>query len=306
MKKMLILIMVLSLISTVSVAGLAATKEIAVLTPYLASVTTNKMIQSFKAEAEANGWHVTVIDTKGDFNALANRYEDVIAQGVDAIVMGMGDPNQLKKQIKMANEAGIPVFGGDAGYIPGIECNVTSNNYVLAAQNTSYLFNKIKQGKVVKLYHSAHPGVYKREVVFDAIAASRDDIEVVAEHFVQVPGPIEDARKAMQSILLANPDIDAVWAAWDEPAIGAALAIQQAGLEDKIVVVGIDGTSQALEMIKKGSPIIATVKQDFEAMGKILVDQIKKVFAGKEVTDKIIYAPSVLITRDNVDKYLNN
>jgi len=305
MKRFTILLLVVCLVMVFSLSTLAGGKRVAVITPYLASVTTNTMIQSFKEEAEREGWEVTVYDTKGDFNELANRYEDVIAQGVDAIVMGMGDPNQLKKQIKMANEAGIPVFGGDAGYIHGIECNVTSNNYVLAAQNTSYLFNKIGKGKVVKFYHSAHPGVYKREIIFDAIAASRDDIEVVAEHFVQVPGPIEDARKAMQSILLSHPDVNAVWAAWDEPAIGASLAIKQAGLEDEIVVVGIDGNSQALEMIKKGSCIKATVKQDFEAMGKILVEQIKRVFSGKGVSDKIIYAPSILITESNVDEFLN-
>lgn len=305
MKKVTVLFLVLALVMVFTITSLAVEKRIAVLTPYLASVTTNTMIQAFKDYAEDEGWKVTVYDTKGDFNALANRYEDVITQGVDAIVMGMGDPNQLKKQIQQAEEAGIPVFGGDAGYIPGMECNVTSNNYVLAAQNTSYLFNKIKGGKVVKLYHSAHPGVYKREVIFDAIAESRDDIEVVAEHFVQVPGPIEDARQAMQSILLSNPDVDAVWAAWDEPAIGAALAIQQAGLEDEIVVVGIDGNSQALEMIKKGSSIKATVKQDFKAMGRILVEEIKRVFAGQGVSDKIIFAPSILITESNVDKYLN-
>lgn len=306
MKKIIILLMVVCLVVVFSLSLLAAGKDIAVLTPYLASVTTNTMIESFREEAEKEGWEITVYDTKGDFNELANRYEDIIAQGVDAIVMGMGDPNQLKKQIKMANEAGIPVFGGDAGYIDGIQCNVTSNNYILAAQNTSYLLDKINGGKVVKFYHSAHPGVFKREVVFDAIVDSRDDIEVVAEHFVQVPGPIEDARQAMQSILLANPDIDAVWAAWDEPAIGASLAIQQAGLEADIIVFGIDGNSQALEMIKKGSPIKATVKQDFAAMGTILVEQIKRVFAGKEVSDKIIYAPSILVTESNVEQFITD
>jgi hypothetical protein len=41
-----------------------------------------------------------------------------------------------------------------------------------------------------------------------------------------------------------------VWAAWDEPAIGATQAIQAAG-RNEIVVTGIDGTSQASDMIKR-------------------------------------------------------
>jgi len=304
MSKKLILSMLILFVFISSFSIAAQEKEIAVLTPYLQSVTTNEMIRSFEEKAENEGWNVRVIDTKGDFNQLANRYDDVISQGVDAIVMGMGDPNQLKQQIASANEAGIPVFGGDAGYIEGMEMNVTSNNYVLAAQNASYLFNKIGSGKIVKFYHSAHPGVHKREIVFNAMVESREDIEVVAEHYVQVPGPIEDAMQAMQSILLSNPEIDGVWAAWDEPAIGASMAIKQAGRQGEITVVGIDGNSQALEMINEGSSLKATVKQDFSAMGDILVEKIKMVFAGEELTDRIYYAPSAIITEDNVDQFM--
>ncbi len=301
MKKLTIILLAMVLL----VSFVFSAKTVAILTPYLASVTTNTLIKALEEFGENEGWKVTVIDTKGDFGALANRWEDVIAQGVDAIIMGMGDPNQFKKQIAMADEAGIPVFGGDAGYIDGMICNVTSNNYTLSAQITSYLFDKLEgQGKLVKFYHSAHPGVRKREIVFDAIEESIPDIEIVAEHFVQVPGPIEDARKAMQNILLANPNpgnINAVWAAWDEPAIGAMLAIMEAGRQDEIIVVGIDGNEQALEMIKKGSCIKATVKQDFVAMAQIITDQVKKVFNGEEVTDKIFYAPSILMTKDNIE-----
>lgn len=283
----------------------ATPKRIAILTPYLASVTTNEMIQAIVAFAREKGWEATVIDTKGDFGALANRWEDVIAQGVDAIVMGMGDPNQFKKQIEMANAAGIPVFGGDAGYIEGMVCNVTSNNYVLSAQITSYLIDKLQgKGKIAKLYHSAHPGVQKREVIFDAIVKNTPGIEVVAEHWVQVPGPIEDARQAVQNILLAHPDLNAIWAAWDEPAIGAALAIKEAGKEGQIIVTGIDGNRQALEMIRDGSPIIATVKQDFVEIARILVEQIEKVFNGEEVQERVLYAPSPLVTRENVEQFL--
>ncbi len=301
MKKFLLTLIFVTLLIT---AGFSA-KTVAVLTPYLSSVTTNTMVKALEEFAAEKGWEMNVIDTKGDFGALSNRWEDVIAQGVDAIVMGMGDPNQLKRQIKKAYDAGIPVFGGDAGYIEGMECNVTSNNYVLSSQITSYLMDQIQgKGNIVKFYHSAHPGVRKREIIFDAMAQSLPDIKIVAEHFVQVPGPIENARQAMQSILLANPnpgDITAVWAAWDEPAIGASLAIIEAGRQKEIMVVGIDGNDQAIEMIKKGMPIKATVKQDFVGMAKIIVEQIQRVFDGKAVSDKILYAPSILVTEANAE-----
>jgi ribose transport system substrate-binding protein len=307
MRKFIYILMVLVFFFS-CMGAFGAVKRIAILTPYLASVTTNEMIQSIKKYAKQQGWKVTVIDTKGDFNVLANRFEDVIATKVDAIVMGMGDPNQLKTQIAKAERAGIPVFGGDAGYIPAMVLNVTSNNYVLSSQITSYLFDKMDHnGKIVKFYHSAHPGVRKREVIFDAMLEHNKGIELVADHFVKVPGPIEDARKAMESILLANPrsgSITAVWAAWDEPAIGAAQAIKAARREKEIIVTGIDGNTQALSMIKKEGTIVGTVKQDFDGIARILVEQIKLYFNGKRDFDHIIYAPSYLVTPSNVDDFI--
>ncbi|WP_369018693.1 substrate-binding domain-containing protein [Thermatribacter velox] len=303
--KVLWLVFLCVLVGTLISAAWAQEKTIAMLTPYLASVTTNQMIKAFEEEAKKKGWNVITIDTKGDFAALASRMEDMIARKVDAIVLGMADPVQLKDQIKKANEANIPVLGGDAGWIPGVACNVTSNNYVMSAMMTTYLFNAIGlEGNIVVFTHRPHHGVRKRTRILEAILEENPNIKVITEHHVQVPGPIEDARKAMESILIANPQpgsIKAVWAAWDEPAIGATQAIIAAGREKEIVVAGIDGTSQAIELIKKGSPLIATVSQDFVAMAKILVEQLERIFAGQAPTSIEIYAPSELITRESLE-----
>lgn len=282
----------------------AQERTVAILTPYLASVTTNQMIKALEAQGSQRGWNMVTIDTRGDFGALASRMEDMIARRVDAIVLGMADPNQLRAQIQQANEAGIPVLGGDAGWIPGVAVNVTSNNYVMSAQMTAYLFNQIgNEGRIVVLTHRPHHGVRKRTRVLEAILQENPGIEVAAERHVEVPGPIESARQIMESILLANPPgtIDAVWAGWDEPAIGASLAIQAAGRQDEIIVGGIDGTSQALDMISQGPPLVATVSQDFAGMAQIIAEQLERIFSGQEPSSIELYAPSVLVTADSLE-----
>jgi ribose transport system substrate-binding protein len=302
MKKLLFSILVCIIILVIPSAFAEETKTVAMLTPYLASVTTNQMIKTFEKEAKARGWDVVTIDTKGDFGALASRMEDMIARKVDAIVLGSADPNQLKDQIKKSNEAGIPVLGADAGWIPGVTCNVTSDNYVMSAMMTTFLFNAIdRKGNIVVFTHRPHHGVRKRTLILDAILIENPDIKVITEHHVQVPGPIEDARKAMESILIANPQpgsIQAVWAGWDEPAIGATQAIIAAGRQNEIVVAGVDGTSQAIELIEKGIPLIATVSQDFEGMMVILVEQLERIFSGKNPISIEVYTPSKLIYMD--------
>ncbi|WP_276356478.1 sugar ABC transporter substrate-binding protein [Cohnella caldifontis] len=282
--------------------GKDGSKTISILTPYLSSVTTNEMVESLKKQAGEKGWKANVVDTKGDVGQLASRMEDVISSKTDAIVLVSTDPNQLKSQIQRAKEKNIPVFGADSGYIEGMVMNATSDNKEMSKMISEYLFKTIgDQGKLVILTYRPHPGVLARTVQLDELLKDKPNISKVTEQQVEVPGPIENARKQMESLLLSNKDegsITAVWAGWDEPAIGAAQAIEAAGRKN-IVVTGIDGNSQAVDMIKKGSPLVATVKQNFVGMTEIVVKQMERVFAGQAAEATEMYAPASLITKDN-------
>ncbi len=275
-------------------------KTVAILTPFQQSVTTNAMIASLQEQAKQRGWKTNVVDTKGDMGQLASRMEDVISAKVSAIVIVSTDPNQLKTQIQSANAARIPVFGLDSGYISGMAMNATSDNAAMGKSITNLLFKAMNgKGNLVVLTYRPHPGVLKRTQALDAALKNYPNIHVVTEQQVQVPGPIENSRQQMENILLANPGkgaITAVWTGWDEPAIGAAQAIQAAG-RTGIKVTGIDGTSQATDMIQKGSPIIATLKQNFPQMAVLVAQQIERVFKGQPVSATELYAPASLVTR---------
>ena len=276
-------------------------KNISILTPYLSSVTTKQMVDEIEAKAKDNGWEVNVIDTKGDAGGLASRMEDVILAKTDAIVIVSTDPNQVAAQIKQADEAGIPVFGSDSGYIEGMTMNATSDNEEMSKMITEYLFEQMGgEGNLFVLTHRPHPGVLKRTEQLDEMLKDYPDINVVAELEVEVPGRIESARQLMENILLSNQGEDAitaVWTGWDEPAIGVAQAIEADGREG-ILVTGIDGNSQAVEMIENGSPIKATVEQNFIGMSELVVEQMEKVFNGEEVDGTELYAPATLITAE--------
>jgi len=280
----------------------AGSKTVSILTPYLSSVTTNEMVEELKAQAEANGWKANVVDTKGDVGAMASRMEDVITANTGAIVIVSTDPNQVADQIAKAKEKGIPVFGCDSGYIDGMAMNATSDNTAMAQLITDYLFEQMgDKGNLIALSHRPHPGVLKRSEQLDAMLKEHADVKLVTEQHVGVPGPIENARQQMESLLLANKEpgsITAVWAGWDEPAIGAAQAIQAAGRDD-IIVTGIDGNSQAVQMIQEGGPLVATVKQNFKGMAELVAQQMKRVFDGQAVEATELYAPASLVTKEN-------
>lgn len=277
-------------------------KNISILTPYLSSVTTKQMVDEMEKKAEENGWDANIVDTKGDVGSLASRMEDVILADTDAIVLVSTDPNQVDTQIQQAAEKDIPIFGSDSGYIEGMTMNATSDNEEMSKMITEYLFDQMDgEGNLVVLTHRPHPGIVIRSETFDEMLADYPDINVITEQEVEVPGPIESARQQMENLLLANnksdEKIDAVWTGWDEPAIGAAQALESEGIED-VIVTGIDGNSQAVEMIEEGSPIQATVEQNFVGMSEIVIEQMEKVFNGEEVDDTELYAPASLITAE--------
>lgn len=275
-------------------------KEVTIMTPYISSVTTNQMVNKMEELMKARGWKVNIVDTKGDVGVLASRMEDVISAKTNAIVLVSTDPNQVITQIELASSNNIPVFGCDSGFVEGMVINATSDNYAMGEQLTNWLFEEIGgDGKIFAFTHRPHPGVIKRSNAFDDIMASQTGIELINEQHVDVPGPIESARKSMESLLLSNPEessITAVWCAWDEPAIGVTQAIQAAG-RNEIIVGGVDGNSQAIEMIKEGTPLKVTIAQNFENMAEIVDEYISKYFDDEEFEYGDIYAPAEVVTK---------
>jgi ribose transport system substrate-binding protein len=282
-----------------------AAAKIAVITPYLAQPGTQFYVEAFQEEAKANGWEVNVVDTKGDVAAVVGRLEDAANQKIDAIVINV-DPSQVAAGLETAKAAGIPVFGMDAGANPLLVTNVTSNGYSMAADTASYVVNRIGgKGKVVMFVFDAFPPVQVRGVVADAIFKNNPDIQVLDRVTPDVQdGGIADSRAKMEAILAANPDkgsIAAVWAAWDQPALGALQAIEAAGRGGEgIVITGIDANPQARDEIGKGGNFEASMAQDFKGIGKAAAGAVKRKLAGEEIKQSVIYVPTRLITAANV------
>ena len=285
-------------------AGLQG-KSISLMTPYLGSVTTNQMVEYIEQKLTDAGAEVSVINTNNDFSQLASRLEDVVSAGTDGIVLVSADPGQLSNQLQDVFESEIPVFGCDSGFIEGMRVNATSDNYQMGELIVKYLFDDLMGGKgtVIALTHRPHPGVVKRCEAFDDLIKEYPDITLITEQHVPAEQPINDAQDIVENLLLANPDPDsitAIWAAWDEPAIGATQALQEAG-RSQVLVTGVDGNEQAISLVKEGTNLKATVKQNFEGMAQIVYEQMDRYFKGEEIEKGEMYAPATLITQENAD-----
>ena len=294
--------MILTVLTGLSCVPAVAAEDIAVLTPYLSSVATNEMVETFQTDAKQKGWSVNVVDARGDFQQLASRVEDVTNAGVKAIVLVSVDPNQIGDQVAAAAASGIPVFSLDGALADGVTANITTDNFALGTTLSDYLFAAMGgKGSIVKFYHSAHPGVRQRELALDAALKKAPDIEVIAEHYVQVPGPIDNARHAMETFVRQYGDrIDGVWAAWDEPAIGALLAVQSDMPDSQVIIAGIDGNPQAVDLIGQCTNLRATVRQDFPGIASAAVAEIATVLDGGAPSAREIFVDAKVVDRDTL------
>jgi ribose transport system substrate-binding protein len=288
-----------------SASAASAAGKVTVITPYLAQPGTQFYLEAFQAEAKTNGWDVNVVDTKGDVAGVIAALETAATQKVDAVVINV-DPAQVAAGLEAAKAAGVPVFGMDAGANPLLITNVTSNGYAMAADTATYVANRIGgKGKVVMFVFDAFPPVQQRGIIADAIFKNNADIAVLDRVTPDVAdGGIADSRAKMEAILAANPDkgsIAAVWAAWDQPALGALQAIEAAGRGGEgIVITGIDANPDARAAIAKGGNFEASMAQDFKGIGAATANAVKRHMAGEAIKQSVIYVPTKLITAANV------
>ncbi len=276
-------------------------KEVSICTPYLSSVTTKQMIGYIEAKLVANGFDVSINDSANDNSRLVSDIETSVVSGASAIVIVSVDPKICESQINEASEAGVSVFGCDAGYIDSMQMNASSDNYQMGEMISKYLFDKMGgKGTISHLTHRPHPGVVQRTYAMEDVLKQYPNIHLLSEHHVDVPNQINNSKVIVENLLTAYPEkgsISAILCAWDEPAIGATQALKEAG-RDEVLVVGVDGNEQAVKLINEGTNFKATLAQDFEGMASLVADEITKVLNGESTEKGEKYVPAVLIEKE--------
>lgn len=287
--------------------------EIAWVHANAAAQSEQRVKAGFDAWLAENGldWNVNLLDSGGSGERTAANLEDATSRGVDAIIITMGDLRASRAAIDGAVEAGIPIFAVDSGYVEGVLVDVTTNNWAMSADVSTYLLDRMGgEGNIVFLRMAEHHGTRKRGDVMEAILNEYSNVNVLVEHNIDYTAFFEDTTSRMQDYAARfGTDIDAVWAPWDEPAQAAVSVLSAAGLTD-VIVTGIDGHPQAVEEIcGTDSMMIATVSQPFEDMGVQVGEWIQAIVVdGQDAADVIpattVYLNAPLVTSRNCADFL--
>ena len=231
-----------------------------------------------------------------------NAIENYISMGVDAIIIQEGDIKMAAPALEEAKKQGIIIASMDAGTADFVDIVVESNNWVMGAIAATELMQRIGgKGKVVEIFNDLGQMIRMRRKELQAVITEYPGVEIAAGFTYAWPDFFPDAKSKMEAVLQAQPDIVGVFATFDGVGVAAAQAIREAGLQDQISVVGIDGDPQAYEEMRKpGSPFKATVAQDPDTMARIAVRIVFKLLNNEEVPRRHVYIPARLVIIENL------
>jgi len=259
-----------------------------------------------KATAIELGYEATVAAHKGDTNTEARLIDAAITNGAKAIILDPANADGSVGVVRKATEAGIPVFLVNAEINEaGIAiAQLVSNNAQGAAMGAVAWVEAVGDtAKYVEFFgNPADNNAATRSNGYNTVISQYPDLEKVAEEVANWDRT--QGHNKMQSIMQANPDIQAVISGNDEMALGAIAALKEAGKLEGVIVGGFDGSPDAVEAVKAGE-MAYTVLQPvavFSREAVIQADHYIKNGTAMVADEKQLF-DCLLITMDNVANY---
>ena len=244
---------------------------------------------------------VQVQDAQGDVVRQLSQVEDFLAQKVDAVIVLPADTAGAVNITRAATAAKVPLVyvnrRPDEKTLPPGVAAVTSNDIEAGQLQMRYLAEKMggKGNLAIIMGDLVNNATLGRTEGLKQVLKQYPDIKIVGEQTA-----LWQRDKGMDltsNWLLAGTRIDGIAANNDEMAIGAAMALKQAGQKDT-PVVGIDGLPDGLAAIDKGL-LAASVFQDPKAQAQAAVAIALKMIQGEQVSGDT-FVPFQLIKPDQV------
>lgn len=229
-------------------------------------------------------------------NAITNKFDLVIVQ-----------PNSGESQrpyVEKVVKAGIFAITTNAR-ISGIQgaSSVDAQPYEQAAVNARAALKQIPQNaKVVVLkgpsgnFHADERRKSWQKEFFD----KRPDVKIVGEQIANWNK--DEAMKYMEDWVQANGQIDAVISMNDNMAAGALEVVKGNPKYEHMLAYGVDGTAEALLLIKEGR-MTSTCLQNANELAEKMLDASNKLLTGKEKEINTDIG-NPLVTKENADQYL--
>ena len=271
------------------------------------------MAKSIEEHVKERGMNFIYLDAQNDMVRQVGNVEDLLARGIDLLILNPLDPHGLVLATRSATMAGVPVIIVDSSIEPGADfiTIIQSNNLRNGELVGEWLAKQMGQRNISAALLSGAQGnpvgKERRQGIFRGIIEQQLR-SLGAVHFDLVAQgwgnwTYEGGLAAMEDILVAHSDINVLISEQDAMALGAMQAIKEAGKENEILVLAAaDGQKEAFEKIMQGE-YGATGLNNPSLIAGMAVEIAIQVLAGERDFPQVIYTPAACITKDNVEAF---
>lgn len=258
-------------------------------------------IKKFVEEA---GGEFIVKDAGGDIATQESDIRDLVAAGVDFLVVAPLEDNGLQGALQEAMDNEIPVIlvdraiAGEAG--THYTTAIMSDFVWEGEQCAKALMEALPEGGNIVVINGGYDSSTSTDRQ-DGFVNALDSAKYTIVGEQDGEWLMDKAQSVMENIIQAQggENIDAVFCVTDDMVQGAMNAIAAAGLEPgtDILTLGIDGTRAAFEAIESGRQLASCTCTPY--FGGIVVETIAKIINGEELPANITNQDT-LYTKDNV------
>ncbi|BBP58918.1 sugar ABC transporter substrate-binding protein [Pseudomonas sp. St316] len=259
-----------------------------------------------KAKSLPDGVTLQFEDARSDVVKQLSQVESFISQKVDALIVNPVDTAATQRITKAAVAAGIPLVyvnrRPDDPKLPEGVVTVASDDLEAGRMQMQYLADKMggKGDIVILLGDLANNSTTNRTKGVKEVLAKYPGIKIEQEQ--TGTWSRDKGMTLVNDWLTQGREFQAVVSNNDEMAIGAAMALKQAGTKKgSVLIAGVDGTPDGLNAIKKGEMAVS-VFQDAKGQADGSIDTAVKMVK-KQPVEQSVWVPYRLITPENVDQF---
>lgn len=281
--------------------------RIALIMKSLANEFFVTMANGAKAHQAANSRSYTLvvngIRNESDLTQQVALVEQMMAQGVDAVVIAPADSRALVPVLAKARRQGIVVVNIDNKLDDGTlqEAGIDipfvgPDNRAGARAVGEALAKHLQRGDAVAILEgipTAFNAQQRRLGFEDAMReAGMDVVAVQSAHWEQ-----DRANAVAAAILREHPNLRAMLASNDNMALGAAAAVRQAGKIGQVHVAGFDNIAAVRQLLQDGR-VLATADQHADQLAVYGIEYAMQILRGasqpqdKQTPVDVITAPS--------------
>lgn len=235
-----------------------------------------------KDGAKKLGIDLNVENANNSDQSALNLTVDAVTQKPDVLIIDPVSAQGGTAMVKQANQASVPVMAFDRQPESGDLANFIGYDAIAAGRKGADALAEAvgKKGKVVEIQGIMGTNVAQdRSKGFEEEMKKYPGIQIVATQAAEFDRGT--ALDVMTNVLQAHSDIDGVYAANDEMALGVVAALKSRNLNGKVQVVGNDGIADALKAVSAGD-MYATHAESPYSLGKEVIKIADAIAAGKD------------------------